>query len=219
MKRCFVLLIMVLALTWQQVALPQQTNTVTVRFDEQTQAILRAANEDHWFKKDAFFSTMLGGFLAALGGLMATRSAHGLQAKHRAESERVFVQNLLRAIRYELEGCRKLYDEGIGGPLKEHPDGKAFRHFFSLTENWFVVFDSNAAHLGKLDADLARRIISAYSSMKGLIEQFRINNEGLRLQAEVCGPSGFVEVGSDIALRARFLEEYLISYAKRLKEL
>jgi hypothetical protein len=54
-----------------------------------------------------------------------------------------------------------------------------------LTQDWFTVFTANAVHLGKVPSDISVRIISIYALLKGLIEEFRINNEGLDKFAEL----------------------------------
>jgi len=55
----------------------------------------------------------------------------------------------------------------------------------ALTEDWFTIFSANAAHLGRIDADISHRIIACYALLKALIEEFRINNDYLLTFAEI----------------------------------
>lgn len=43
------------------------------------------------------------------------------------------------------------------------------------------MYNANAGNLGRIDADISRRIIQCYTLVKGLIEAFRINNGYLAL--------------------------------------
>ena len=162
-----------------------QTNIPSLRLDDETRKLLREATEDKWFKKDALFSTLIGGLLAAVGGFGAVRMAHRLQAKHKEQEDSEFKANVLGAIRRELEAMGAIYEKGIGGLLRPLVEGQMFQTRLALTQDWFTVFSANAVHLGRLDAESSRRIVTIYTLLKGLIEEFRINNEYLETWNEL----------------------------------
>jgi hypothetical protein len=126
-------------------------------------------------------STVLGGALAIAGGLGAVMYAERFQKRRKLEEDEEFRANVLRAIRCELIAIREVYDQGIGAKLKEVPDGQFLHVWLGLTQDWFTVFDANAVHLGRIHGDISRQIISVYTRSKQLIEEFRINNEYLRM--------------------------------------
>ena len=55
----------------------------------------------------------------------------------------------------------------------------------ALTQDWFTIYHSNSVHLGKIDAEISREIIVAYSEIKRLIEDFNINNDYLTVLEQV----------------------------------
>jgi hypothetical protein len=94
-----------------------------------------------------------------------------------AQSSHEFENNILRAIRRELEALSNIYDNGIGAKLAAIGEGQTFPFRLGLTQEWFTVFNANATHLGKIDGCLSQRIITVYALLKALIEEYRINNE------------------------------------------
>ncbi len=110
-----------------------QTNTLSVKLDEETRRLLRDATTDHWFHKDSFTSTLLGGVLALAGVLAASLYAHSLQKSHERLEKAEFAANVLRAIRCELEALTDIYDQGIGAHLKEVTEGQIFPYSLALT--------------------------------------------------------------------------------------
>jgi hypothetical protein len=216
MKKVFALVYVAVALVIGLSMLCSRANAVPVTLDEQTVKLLRGANNNHWFITNPLVSTLLGGVLATAAGLVGAYWAHKLQVGHDQSNEARFAENVLRAIRYELEGLAELYDNNIGGLLKKHPEGQVFETKFYLSEKWFAVFDANAAHFGKIDGDLARRIIIVYGVLKVVIELYRINNEGLAALSDalIQSQSG----GMSASQRLITIRSYMIVHAARIKE-
>lgn len=92
------------------------------------------------------------------------------------EDDDRFRNNVLRAIRYELEALHELYANGIGRDLANTPDGKCLRTKFAFTQDFFTVFEANAAHLGRISANTSKRIVKVYALLKAMVENLRINN-------------------------------------------
>ncbi len=111
--------------------------------------------------------------------------AEQLRKAREEQGNNQFVKNVLSAIRRELEALGEIYDRGIGAQLTPLKDGQIFRVRLALTEDWFTVFNATAVHLGRVPADISRRIISIYAVMKAQIEEFRINNDYLAAFADL----------------------------------
>lgn len=149
------------------------SNAVTVRFDAPTEKVIREATDN---AIETMLATIIGGLLAMLGGVLANRHAHKLEVERRNLEDAEFSKNVQSAIRRELEVLGNVYKSGIEPFLFKLQRGDALTVRFSLTQNWFAVFEANAGHLGRLDAEISKKIILAYALLKRLIEDFRINN-------------------------------------------
>jgi hypothetical protein len=189
-----------------------------VQLDDETRNLLKEANSDKWFKKDALFSTLVGAAIAILGGLIATYWAHQLQAAHKKQQDREFADNVLRAIRFELEALMQVYDQGIGAHLNQVPEGQFLKWRLALSEDWFTVFNANAVHLGNIEGDLSRRIVVIHLMIKKVVEEFRINNKYLteleRLSEEALHKPG----DGSIPGKLQFLHGLLVREVSQIKE-
>jgi|ERR1035437_3004354 hypothetical protein len=160
-------------------------NTLSIKLDDETRKILRETTEGKWFKKDAFFSTVLGGVLAALAGFGAIWFADRLQYAQKKRENAEFRANVLSALRREVEALGEIYDKGIGAQLATIKTGEVFEVRLALTQDWFTVYSANASNLGKFEADISHRIITVYALLKSLIEEFKINNEYLTQREQI----------------------------------
>ncbi len=100
------------------------------------------------------------------------------------EKRNEFTANTLRAIRCELETMYGIYSQGLGVKISELQDGQILNVAFSLSEDWFTVYHTNACNLGMVKSDLSRQIIKVYMLIKSIIEEYRINNSLLNLRIE-----------------------------------
>jgi len=101
------------------------------------------------------------------------------------EDEEKFKSNMLRAIRSELEALREIYDSGSGPYLLKIQKGHYYEHTFVMTQHYFSVFEANAANLGRIEAHLSRHIVTVYTYLKLLVEEFGINNQYLSQLREI----------------------------------
>jgi len=218
MKRFFLVTAIGVVVICQARSGAAQTNVLNVRPDDETRQLLRNATEDKWFKKDNFLSAVLGGFIAAAAGILVARYTHRLEIRQKETEDAEFVNNVLRAIRRELEALGAVYEQGIRTHLNPLVDGQVLEVRLALTQNWFTVFNANAVHLGRLPADISRRVIFIYAATKGLIEEFRINNEYLSLL-------GAAEAAIRLRPEAEHLKEkekvreWLLHHAAKLRKL
>jgi hypothetical protein len=179
-----------------------QSNTFAVKLDDETRNILREATGDKWFKKELFFSSLLGAAVAVIAGYVLHRI--GVCQKSREDDE--FVHNVLKSIEAELDTLSDIFNRGIGGKLKART-GRMFLVRLALSQDYFTVFGANAVHLGKINPKTARAIISLYQTLKELIEAFRINNEYIQMHDAVLyqmtttfasRPDGIVQRASEL---------------------
>jgi hypothetical protein len=155
-------------------------NSMLVNLDEPTHRALQDATVDKWFKKELFFSSLLGAAVAVLAGFIL----HRIEVGDIRREDKEFVRNVLKSIEAELDALSGIFNQGIGGKLKERK-GRMFLVRLALSQDYFTVYVANAVHLGKVQPKMARAIISLYQTLKQLIENFRINNEYIQMHDAV----------------------------------
>jgi hypothetical protein len=218
MKRVFIVILVATVFAGGAIFVQAQTNNTVLTLDDETRTFLRTALQDKWFKKENLVSTLLGGALAIAGGFAATWLAHSLQARHKRREEVEFSKNLLRAIRCELEALQGIYDAGIGKRLNELKEGQMFVFRLGLTQDWFTVFDSNAVHLGRIEGEVSRQIVTVYARLKQVIEEYRINNEYIKELAESTTESRLQPFSNLALMRKQQVEQLMLFQAKKIKE-
>jgi hypothetical protein len=148
---------------------------LSVKPEKDSLELLRQAVRDHTTKDVVLL--LLGAFIAGLTGYISSLRIHKLEVEQREKEEAEFKNNVLRAIRTELEAISAVYDAGMGKVLKENEKSEILLIKLSITQDWFTVFNANAVHLGKIEKDISGRIVATYALGKALIEEFRINNK------------------------------------------
>src|SRR5438094_5980014 len=111
MRRPFISTVAGVALVGATVILSAQTNVLTVKPDDETRKLLRDTTQDKWFKRDVLLPALFGGFLAAAAGVWVARYTHRLEVRQKQLEDARFTENVLRAIRRELEVLREIYDK------------------------------------------------------------------------------------------------------------
>ncbi len=216
MKRYLFSNCLAFALAVCAVSAQAQTNILSVKLDDETRRLLREAAKDKWPENFAF--TILGGGLAVAAGILQSWYSHRKQTHQKKQEDAEFAANVLRAIRPELEALSEIYDKGIGGQLKLLVPGQIFEVRLGLTQDWFTVFNTNAVHIGKIEGEVSRRIVAIYAMLKGLIEEFRINNDYLAHRAQI----GFeiLRSGNELHLKEKrqIVEKWMVDQAIKLRE-
>ena len=122
--------------------------------------------------------------MTIFAAICAQRQAAKDQRKASKEAEHRAVKHTLRAIKTELEGFQKAFVKGTDEILKNWEDQYKKQvplNLPSITQNYFIVFDSSAGALGTIeDDDLRQRILATFYQTKSLIEA--INNQHERYQ-------------------------------------
>ena len=149
---------------------------MVVNLDEPTRKAIQDATADKWFKKELFFSSLLGAAVAVLAGYVL----HKVEIRQKQREDDEFEHNILKSIEAELDSLTEIFNQGIGGKLKKNK-GRMFLVRLALSQDYFTVFGANAGHLGRIDPETAKAIISLYQTLKALIEGFRINNDYIQM--------------------------------------
>jgi hypothetical protein len=118
---------------------------------------------------------------AVVGGcfvLAGTILNHRYNLKLAKENQKRVVQGTLRALRVEAETVWEQYQDTMGNVLEGLKEGEPLNYFYPIFSEFFVLYNANAAFLGKIeDPDLQKIIVKTYAKARGLIDGFRFNNE------------------------------------------
>ena len=128
----------------------------------------------------SLLSAWIGGRIAGKYALKAQRQAALDQRERDRETEREALCGTLRAIQAELKSLKSDNLE----PFKKRLTARPLGAFGTKTahENYFSVFESNAALLGKIEeAELITRIVSVYGQAKGFIDNINCKRPANRI--------------------------------------
>ena len=121
----------------------------------------------------SLLAAIIGGWIAGKYALRAQKQAAEDQRQRDVEAERRTINSTLQAIGTELtvlkadflDRLQQVYDG------REDRSERGFQIRGPLSRNYFAVFESNAAMLGKIgDNDLREKIIRVYGSAKSLFD-------------------------------------------------
>jgi len=117
----------------------------------------------------SLLAAIIGGWIAGKYALRAQKQAAEDQRQRDVEAERRTINSTLQAIGTELTVLKTDFLDR----LQQVYDGRerGFQIRGPLSRNYFAVFQSNAAMLGKIDdKDLREKIIRVYGSAKSLFD-------------------------------------------------
>ena len=123
----------------------------------------------------SLLAAWIGGRIAGKYALKAQRQAALDQRERDRETEREALCGTLRAIQAELKSLKSDNLE----PFKKRLTARPLGAFGTKTahENYFSVFESNAALLGKIEeAELITRNVIVYGQAQGFIENIKFNS-------------------------------------------
>jgi hypothetical protein len=120
-----------------------------------------------------FFSALAGGGIAGVATLWAQKMYAEEQCKREEKAETTLIRGFVQAIADEVKSVWDRYNVEIGPHLKSLDPQKAAR-VFPVHQNYFVVFDSGASLIGRVqDMQLRERIISTYVDAKGFVDSLQ----------------------------------------------
>jgi hypothetical protein len=136
----------------------------------------------------AIIGGLIGGGFAIWAGILAGNQTHKNNLKLDEFQKRKKIDGILQAIRYELEILGQIYKQEAGGHLETLKDGQTFDVYFSLKQQYFIVYPNNTDVVGQIeDSDLVKAVVVTYNTANFLIESYLINNWYLDRQKESQG--------------------------------
>jgi hypothetical protein len=121
----------------------------------------------------SLLAAMIGGWIAGKYALRAQKQAAEDQRQRDVEAERRMINSVLQAVGTELTVLKTDFLDRLQQVYEGREDlrERGFEVRGSLSRNYFAVFQSNAAMLGKIgDKDLREKIIRVYGSAKSLFD-------------------------------------------------
>ena len=176
---------------------------------------MREATTDSWFKKDAFTSALLGGLTAVVAAWLA----YWWELRKERHADQEFDQRVLSAIQIELKTLMDIYDSGKAAKIKNLKDGETFPYWLHFSQKHFVIFESNASHIGKINPELAGQIIKVYEIMKVFIEAMGVNSSYVRDSDQVVWALKHAPTDPNLIERQQWLHSSLVNQAVELKRL
>lgn len=129
------------------------------------------------FLNAAFVSSIAGGLLGGLFTYLGVRLTINHEKQKNLAAEKSEVNAFCKAIYAELDSILSRYLFSIGDQIGKHRTDQPFLFFYSVGEEYFTVFNSNAHLLGKVEDDeLRSRIVRIYTFTKGHLDSLRMNN-------------------------------------------
>ncbi len=110
--------------------------------------------------------------------LKATDKAIRDQNAKELKREEKEVQNLLDALGVEIHTLWDFHMKRIGTMVEELPDGQPLEFYYPLTQDYFTIYNSNAALIGRIkDCDVSEAIVVCYNKCKKVVDGFKYNND------------------------------------------
>jgi hypothetical protein len=125
-----------------------------------------------------FISVAIGAFVGSSLTLLAAYLSHCWQVSIQNKKDDKAIKSLLQAIHDEIETLWELYMQGAGNKLEALEKNKPLNFYYPVTQDYFTVHTSNADSIGSInDNDLRKLIVTTYSTARGLIDSYRLNND------------------------------------------
>jgi len=164
----------------------------------------------------AFFGAVVGGGITGYYTLKATDKAIRDQNEKELKREEKEVQNLLDALGVELNALWGFHMRRVGEKIEQLPDGQPLEFYYPLTQDYFTIYNANAAMIGRIkDAALREAIVVCYNKCKKVVDGFKYNNELVREYRDLANmPKTTLDYG--VHIEAKFKE--FTAYACIIKE-
>lgn len=125
-----------------------------------------------------FVAGMLGALVGGIFTLIATNKAIREERAKEIRREEKEVQNMLDAIGVELGTLWGFHMRRVGAMVENLPEGAALEFYYPLTQDYFTVYNTNAAKIGQVkDAVLREAVVVTYNKCKKVVDGFKYNNE------------------------------------------
>ena len=122
----------------------------------------------------AMVGSLLGGVFALIGGFFSNQ----LEICRENKREKRELKAVLQGFHSELKALWERYIDSVGKEIENLPADEPWLKYWSITHDYFILFNSNASMIGKIqNEELREKIIFVYIRAKGIIDSFRMNNE------------------------------------------
>ena len=124
---------------------------------------------------------LVGGLIGGSFAVLAQIVANGAQRRRDRKTERQAVTATLEAMEAELEVFQKVVLDELSGIFKDWDQKWLAQVPINLppvNQNYFTVFESNAATIGRIkDPQLRQSMVNVYSTAKGLVDAVSYNTQ------------------------------------------
>ncbi len=163
----------------------------------------------------ALIGAVIGGGITGYYTLKATDKAIRDQNAKELRRDEKEIDNLLDALGVELHALWGFHMRRIGERIEHLPDGQPLEFYYPLTQDYFTIYNSNAAMIGRIkDAALREAVVVCYNKCKKVVDGFKYNNELVREYRDLHDASS----APSIAARTNAKLKELIDYARVIKE-
>jgi len=123
----------------------------------------------HW---QTFISTLLGG-LVTFAAILFTNA---LDLSKRKRTHEKLIHALLQGLQDEIAGLLELAQTSPVRAIDAIPEGKPYEGLFTASQDYFIVYHTNAALVMQIaDANLRRSIIQTYTRAKAVLDTVNMN--------------------------------------------
>lgn len=126
----------------------------------------------------AIIGAIIGGAITGFFTLRAVERSHQNAIELQKQKEQSIIQGLLQAIHDEIETIWDRYLEGMGVHLEALKENQPLIMYYPVVQDYFTVYNNNAFLIGHIkDNDLRKDIVFLYTTAKGLVDSYRLNND------------------------------------------
>ena len=119
-----------------------------------------------------FLSTLLGGLIT----FSAIVFTNVLDLRKRKRAHEKLLHALLQGLQDEISGLLEMAETSLVRPIAVAPEGKPYEGLFTASQDYFIVYHTNAALVMQIaDANLRRRIIQTYTGAKAVLDTLNMN--------------------------------------------
>jgi len=182
------------------------------------------ASKEFWA---AILGALVGGLMTGWFALRAQKRAAKDQRTRDRETESEIISGTLEAIATEVEVFKVTFLDGFEDVFRPFDPGRPFAHLpkvIPLQQGLSIVFDSNAAVLGRInDAALRRKVVVTYVELKAITDvanhyaKRRELFEAVRYQPSAAGGSD--QVKEEVETWAKNVREHIPKLQKKIADL
>jgi hypothetical protein len=166
----------------------------------------------------AIVGAIVGGAITGYSTLRGVEKSYQNAVELQKKKEQAIIQGLLQALHDEVETIWERYMEGVGFHLEALKENQPLILYYPVVQDYFTVYNSNTFLIGHIaDNDLRKDIVFLYTTAKGLVDSYRLNND--LVQKFEYWNNLFIETQNEVHKdRAAAQFGVLVEYAKIIKK-